>query len=66
MAKLQKLTTATTYIWHEAPLTDEQLKLYKEDEDAFWDEYGDDVEDEMDFVTDKPLSDDNEYTLIED
>ena len=31
-----------------------------------WDEYGDDVEDEMDFVTDKPLSDDNEYTLIED
>lgn len=36
MAKAQKIET-THYIY-EVELTEEQLKLYKEDESAFWDE----------------------------
>ena len=35
MAKLQKLVTVTTYRWEKADLTEEQLALYKGDEDAF-------------------------------
>ena len=36
MAKAQKIET-THYIY-EVELTDEQYKLYKEDESAFWDQ----------------------------
>ena len=41
MAKLQKLVTVTTYRWEEADLTEEQLALYKSDEDAFMQNYWD-------------------------
>lgn len=50
MAKLIKIET--DYRFYEAELTDEQLKLYKEDEDKFWDEFWDeDVE--FEFTRDK-------------
>lgn len=50
MAKLIK--TETDYRFYELELTDEQLALYKEDEEKFWDEFWDwDVE--WEFVRDK-------------
>ena len=58
MAKLRRMVTEVTYIWYEAELTDEQAKAYKEgDEINKWDII-EEVEDDMDFVRDKPISDD--------
>ena len=50
MAKI--IRTETDYRFYSAELTEEQLKLYKEDEDKFWDEFWDwDVE--FEFTRDK-------------
>tara|TARA_B100000497_G_scaffold38131_1_gene44745 strand:+ start:604 stop:804 length:201 start_codon:yes stop_codon:yes gene_type:complete len=66
MAKLRRMVTEVTYIWYEADLTDEQAKAYKEgDEINKWDII-EEVEDDMDFVRDKPISDNVEYELIEE
>ena len=65
MAKLRRMVTEVTYIWYEAELTDEQAKAYKEgDEITQWDII-EEVEDDMDLVRDKPISDDVTYELIE-
>jgi hypothetical protein len=67
MAKLQKLVTVTTYRWEEADLTEEQLALYKSDEDAFMENYSDGEYDlDFDLVGDKVLEDEGDYNLIED
>ena len=66
MAKLRRMVTEVTYIWYEAELTDEQAKAYKEgDEINKWDII-EEVEDDMDFVRDKPISDEVTYELIEE
>ncbi len=66
MAKLRRMVTEVTYIWYEAELTDEQAKAYKEgDEINKWDII-EEVEDDMDFIRDKPISDNVEYELIEE
>ena len=66
MAKLRRMVTEVTYIWYEADLTDEQAKAYKEgDEINKWDII-EEVEDDMDFIRDKPISDNVEYELIEE
>ena len=66
MAKLRRMVTEVTYIWYEAELTDEQAKAYKEgDEIKKWDII-EEVEDDMDFVRDIPISDDVTYELIEE
>ena len=66
MAKLRRMVTEVTYIWYEAELTDEQAKAYKEGNDD--DKWGiiEEVEDDMDLIRDKPISDDVEYELIEE
>ena len=67
MAKLQKLVTVTTYRQEEADLTEEQLALYKSDEDAFMQKYWDGEYDlDFDLVGDKVLEDEGDYNLIED
>lgn len=67
MAKLQKLVTVTTYRWEEAELTEEQLALYKSDEDAFMDNYWEGEYDlDFDLVSDKVLEDESEFKIIED
>lgn len=38
--KLQKIET--TYYIYEYELSEEELKLYQEDEDAFWDQWDED------------------------
>ena len=66
MAKLRRMVSEVTYIWYEAELTDEQAKAYKEgDEVTQWDII-EEVEDDMDFVRDKPISDEDTYELIEE
>ena len=70
MAKLRKLVTQTTYIWYEAELTKKQTEQYKDgklrhNEDMQW-EVIEAVEDDWEFVRDKPLSDEEDYELIED
>ena len=64
MAKLRKLVTATTYIWYEVELTDEQVERWKESEEN-QEEILDDVVDDFDFIRDKVLED-SEYELVED
>jgi len=67
MAKLQKLVTVTTYRWEEADLTEEQLALYKSDEDAFMQNYWDGEYDlDFDLVGDEEDEDEDDYNLIED
>lgn len=66
MAKLRKLTTEKTWIYHEADMTADQLKRYKEgDEDAKY-EVQEELEEQMEFMRDEPASDDVYYELIED
>tara|TARA_B110000902_G_scaffold23319_1_gene25844 strand:- start:592 stop:792 length:201 start_codon:yes stop_codon:yes gene_type:complete len=66
MAKLRRMVSEVTYIWYEAELTDAQAKAYKEgDDDVQWDII-EDVEDDMEFLRDKPISDDVTYELIEE
>jgi len=66
MAKLRRMVSEVTYIWYEAELTDEQAKAYREgDDDVQWDII-EDVEDDMEFLRDKPISDDVTYELIEE
>ena len=66
MAKLRRMVTEVTYIWYEAELTDEQAKAYKEgDDDVKWN-ITEEVEDDMDLIRDKPISDEVEYELIEE
>tara|TARA_B110000503_G_scaffold43608_1_gene71295 strand:- start:475 stop:675 length:201 start_codon:yes stop_codon:yes gene_type:complete len=66
MPKLRRMVSEVTYIWYEAELTDEQAKAYKEgDDDVQWDII-EDVEDDMEFLRDKPISDEVTYELIEE
>ena len=66
MNKLRKMVSEVTYLWYEVELTDEQAKAYKEgDDDVKWG-ITEEVEDDMDLIRDKPISDDVEYELIEE
>jgi len=53
MAKLVRIET--DYRFYAVELTDEQYKLYQEDEDAFWedDDIQDELMDNMEFTRDK-------------
>ena len=67
MAKLQKLVTVTTYRWEEADLTEEQLALYKGDEDAFMENYHEGEYDlDFDLTRDKVFEDESEFQIIEE
>lgn len=44
MATLRKYETVTDVNVYEVDLTDEQLKIYQEDEDRFWNEIADDLD----------------------
>lgn len=66
MARLIKTEYVNDMFVYEYELSDEQLELYKEDEDAFWEEYGDDVEDSWDLIRDKAGSPDVEIEFEED
>ena len=62
MAKLLRTQYHDDVLVEETELTEEQLKLYKENEDEFWEKYGDDLD--WDYVDQSFDSDD--FELIED
>lgn len=64
MAKLLKTQYHDDVLVEEAELTEEQLKLYKENEDEFWEKYGGYLD--WDYVNDWQKYDSEEYELIED
>ena len=59
MAILRKYVTTTDLNVYEVELTDEQLAIYQEDEDRFYDEVMDDLE--FEWVHDK--AGDEDWTL---
>ena len=63
MARLRQIQYHDNVLVEEAELTEEQLKLYKENEEEFWEKYGDDLD--WDYVNDKIIYDSTEYELIE-
>jgi hypothetical protein len=66
MAKIRKIETVTDINFYEADLNQEQLQLYKENEEAFWEKYGDEIEDNFELTGDKVGDPNNQYELIED
>jgi len=66
MAKIRKIETVTDINFYEAELNEEQLQLYKENEEAFWEKYGDEIEDNFELTGDKVGDPDNQYELIEE
>lgn len=64
MAKLLKTQYHDDVLVEEAELTEEQLKLYKENEDEFWEKYMYDLD--WDYVNEWQKYDSEEYELIED
>lgn len=61
MATLRKYETVTDVNVYEVNLTDEQLKIYQEDEDRFWDEIADDLD--WEFSYDKAGDPELEFEL---
>lgn len=64
MAKLRKVTYHDDVLVEDAELTEEQLKLYKENEAEFFEKYEYDLD--WDYVNDKIIYDSTDYELIED
>jgi len=62
MATLRKYVTTTDINVYEVELTDEQLELYQEDLDRFYDEVQDELE--WEWVHDKVGDDDWELELV--
>ena len=52
MAKLVKMEYINDVNVYKCELTDEMLALWKEDQDAFWDKYGEEVEEGFEFSHD--------------
>jgi len=64
MAKLRQITHHDDVLVEEAELTEEQLKLYKENEKEFLEKYGYDLD--WDYVNEWQSYDSTEFELIED
>jgi hypothetical protein len=65
MAKLIKMEYLNDVNVYECELTDEMLALYKKDEVAFWEKYGDELEGMWEFSHDKVGDPEEEYKLEE-
>lgn len=63
MAKLRKYETVTDMFVYDVELTDEQLKIYQEDKDRFWNEIADDLD--WEFSHDKAGDIDVDYELLD-
>ena len=61
MATLRKYETVTDINVYEVELTEEQLKIYQEDEDRFFDEIAHELD--WEFAYDKVGDPDTEYEL---
>jgi hypothetical protein len=61
MTILRKYETVTDVNVYEVKLTDEQLAMYQEDEDLFWDRFDSDLD--WEFIYDKVGDPDFEFEL---
>jgi len=66
MVTLRKTEMSTVIYHYEVELTDDQLKLYKEDDGVFWDEHGDIINDNWEYVTVRYGDSDTYYELKEE
>jgi hypothetical protein len=62
--KLRKYETVTDINVYEVELTEEQLKIYNEDEETFFDEFADELD--WEFTYDRVGDPDTEFELLED
>lgn len=62
--KLRKYETVTDINVYEVELTEEQLKIYNEDEETFFDEFMDELD--WEFTYDRVGDPDTEFELLED
>lgn len=66
MAQLRKIETVKDVFYYEVTLTEEQLALYKENLDAFWEKYGEEVAEKWVSTGDEAGSPSNDYELVEE
>jgi hypothetical protein len=66
MAKLVKFEYINDLRVYKFPLTEEMLQLWNEDEEKFWEKYGEEVEDGFEFSHDKVGDPNDEYSIEED
>ena len=66
MAKLVKFEYINDINVYKFTLTEEMLQLWNEDEEKFWEKYGDEVEAGFEFSHDKVGDPNDEYTIEED
>ncbi len=66
MARLRKIETVKDTFYYEVTLTDEQLALYKENPESFWEKYAEELSDKWEATGDEPGSPSNDYELVEE
>lgn len=66
MTKLVKMEYINDINVYKCELTDEMLKLWNEDQEAFWDKYGEEIEEMWEFSHDKVGDPNDEYYLEEE
>jgi|GEM_PF-3659771 hypothetical protein len=66
MARLVKMDYINDINVYKCELTDEMLELWKEDQSAFWEKYGDEVEEMFEFSHDNIGDPSEEYMIEED
>ena len=66
MAKrLVRREVYTTINWYTVELTDEQVKLYEEDSDEWYELYDEEIEGMMEHTRDKIVNEDTDFSLEE-
>ena len=66
MARLRKTETVKDIFYYEVELTSEQLALFKENEDAFWEKYADEISEKWEQTRDEAGSPQTDYELVEE
>jgi hypothetical protein len=66
MARLRKTETVKDIFYYEVELTSEQLTLFKENQDAFWEKYADEISEKWEQTGDEAGSPQNDYELVEE
>ena len=66
MAQLRKIETVKDTFYYEVTLTDEQLALYKENPDAFWEKYAEELSEKWEATGDDAGAPSDDYELVEE
>ena len=66
MARIRKTETVKDIFYYEVELTSEQLTLFKENEDAFWEKYADEIAEKWEKTGDDAGPPQNDYELVQE